>query len=448
MNPVRGHLLDRRTVLRGFGASIGLPLLEIMIPSPLRAAPSKYRPLAESLGQHPRSIFCYVPNGVNILEWMPKSEGRDYELSPTLSVLEEHRDQLSVLSGMGHPNSKGGHSGADTWLTGADLSATPGKQYANTISADQLMAEVHGKNTRFPSLQLSDSSGTGSAGHSHTLSFDRRGTPLPAEDSPQRLFERLFVPDGDDSKAATLRRYADKKSILDSIKDDADSLNKKLGKTDREKLDEYFTSVRETEQRVERLESWIDIPKPFVDKTNLQLNMQSNNGHDRPMWIDVMMEISYLAFVNDTTRVISFEWSREAGGRGGGGENHHELSHHGGDAGMLKSLAKIDRFHLERLSRFLTFLKATKEAGSTMLDSTMVMFGSGMNSGEGGAHSPKNLPLLLAGGNGLGLKHGHHLAHDKDKHPPLSNVLLTMMQKMEVPSDKFQDSTGTLNGLV
>ena len=115
---------------------------------------------------------------------------------------------------------------------------------------------------------------------------------------------------------------------------------------------------------------------------------------------------------------------------------------------MLKSLAKIDRFHLERLSRFLTFLKATKEAGSTMLDSTMVMFGSGMNSGEGGAHSPKNLPLLLAGGNGLGLKHGHHLAHDKEKHPPLSNVLLTMMQKMEVPSDKFQDSTGTLNGLV
>ncbi|MEZ5301854.1 MAG: DUF1552 domain-containing protein [Verrucomicrobiales bacterium] len=178
-------------------------------------------------------------------------------------------------------------------------------------------------------------------------------------DSPQRLFERLFVPEGDDSKAATLRRYAEKKSILDSVRDDAKALEAKLGKADRAKLDEYFTSVRETEKRVGRLESWIDVPKPEVDAKDLQLGMQPNNGHDRPMWIDVMMEISYLAFVTDTTRVIAFEWSREAGGRGGGGENHHELSHHGGDAGMLKSLAKIDRFHLERLARFLTFLKAT-----------------------------------------------------------------------------------------
>ena len=439
--------LERRTVLRGLGACLSLPLLEAMFPSSLRAAPSQYRPLAQSLARHPRAIFCYVPNGVNILDWMPKGTGSDFELSPTLEVLAAHRQDLSIVTGLGHPNSRGGHSGADTWLTGANLTAVPGKQYANTISADQIIAEKHGAQTRFPSLQLSDGSGTGSAGHSHTLSFDRKGTPLPAENSPQRLFERLFVPDGDDSKAATLRRYAEKKSILDSIASDAKALDSKLGTADKAKLEEYFTSVRETERRVARMESWIDVPKPAVESQHLQLNSQPGNGHDRPMWIDVMLELSYLSFVTDTTRVITFEWSREAGGFGGGGENHHELSHHGGDPGMLNSLAKIDRFHLERLGRFLSFLKETEEADSQMLDSTMVMFGSGMNSGEGGAHSPKNLPLLLAGGKSLGLKHGQHLAHDQENHPPLSNVLLTMIQKMEVETPTFQDATGTLNGL-
>ncbi|MEJ6580022.1 MAG: DUF1552 domain-containing protein [Akkermansiaceae bacterium] len=440
--------LERRTVLRGLGACLSLPLLEAMFPSSLRAAPSQYRPLAQSLARHPRAIFCYVPNGVNILDWMPKGTGSDFELSPTLEVLAAHRQDLSIVTGLGHPNSRGGHSGADTWLTGANLTAVPGKQYANTISADQIIAEKHGAQTRFPSLQLSDGSGTGSAGHSHTLSFDRKGTPLPAENSPQRLFERLFVPDGDDSKAATLRRYAEKKSILDSIASDAKALDSKLGTADKAKLEEYFTSVRETERRVARMESWIDVPKPAVESQHLQLNSQPGNGHDRPMWIDVMLELSYLSFVTDTTRVITFEWSREAGGFGGGGENHHELSHHGGDPGMLNSLAKIDRFHLERLGRFLSFLKETEEADSQMLDSTMVMFGSGMNSGEGGAHSPKNLPLLLAGGKSLGLKHGQHLAHDQEDHPPLSNVLTTMIQKMDVESDTFQDATGPLDGLV
>jgi hypothetical protein len=447
MNYCSHRLLERRAVLRGLGACLSLPLLEAMLPESL-AAPSKYRPVKASLGRHPRSIFCYVPNGVNILEWMPKNHGANYELSPTLKTLAAHRANFSVLTGLGHPHSKGGHSGADTWLTGADLSATPGKQYANSISVDQIMAAKHGTQTRFPSLQLSDGSGTGSAGHSHTLSFDRKGTPLPAENSPQHLFERLFVPDGADSKKETLKRYAQKKSILDSIAADSKALEAKLGKADQEKLDEYFSSVRQTERRIERMESWIDIPKPIIDSTDLQLGSQPRNGHDRPMWIDVMMELSYLAFVTDTTRVITFEWSREAGGFGGGGENHHELSHHGGDANMLSKLAKIDRFHLERLGRFLTFLEQTNEAESSMLDSTMVMFGSGMNSGVGGAHSPKNLPLLVAGGQKLGLKHGQHLAFDQENHPPLSNVLLTMAQKMDIQEELFQDSTGTLDGLI
>ncbi|MEZ6064597.1 MAG: DUF1552 domain-containing protein [Planctomycetaceae bacterium] len=438
--------LSRRHVLRGLGTMLSLPLLDAMLPR-LTAAPSKFGPLPQSAGVHPRMISCYIPNGVNILEWVPADSGKSYTLSPTLEALAAHREDFTVVSGLGHPASQGGHSGADTWLTAADLTATPGSDYSNTISIDQVIAEEHGKQTRFSSLQLSDGSGTGSAGHSHTLSFDRSGTPLPAENSPKRLFERLFVPESSDDRAATLRRYAERKSILDSIRDDAERLNQRLGTSDRRKLDEYFTSVRETEQRVERLEDWIDVPKPEIDGKDLQLGMQPGNAHDRPMWLDVMLELSYLAFLTDTTRVITFEWSREAGGYGGGGENHHELSHHGGDAGMLKQLAKIDRFHLERLGRFLDFLKQTHEGEGNMLDHTLVLFGSGMNSGKGGEHSPKNLPLLLAGGHRFGLNHGQHLAFDENNHPPLSNVLLTCAQRMGIESDRFADATGTLSGL-
>lgn len=439
--------MSRRHALRGLGVSLSLPLLEAMTSSTL-AAPSKFKPLAKSESVKPRAIFCYIPNGVNITEWLPKDSGTNYTLSPTLSVLREHQADFTLLSGLGHPRCTGGHSGADTWLTGADLKSTPGSDYTNAESIDQRIAARHGTETRFTSLQLSDNSGTGSAGHSHTLSFDRSGTPLPAEDSPKRLFERLFVPETAEDRAATLRRYAEKKSILDSILGEAKNLHRNLSSYDQEKLDEYLTSVRQTELRVQRLEDWVDIPKPEVESRDLQLTMQPNNAHDRPMWIDVMMEINYLAFLTDTTRVISFEWSREAGGRGGGGENHHQLSHHGGDPDMLRQLAKIDRFHLERLNRFLTFLKSTQEADGTMLDRTLVLFGSGMNSGSGGGHSPKNLPLLLAGGHKLGLNHGQHLAHNEDNHPPLSNVLRTMAEAMDVDASNFSDSTGCLTGLV
>ncbi|MDA0840702.1 MAG: DUF1552 domain-containing protein [Planctomycetota bacterium] len=445
-NLVDQHL-SRRTVLRGLGASISLPLLDAMLPRAALGAPSQYRPLEKSHGVHPRMICCYVPNGVNITEWMPTGEGLGYEMSPTLQVLKAHRKDFTVISGLGHPASKGGHSGADTWLTGADLAAVPGSDYANSVSADQIVAQVHGKQTRFPSLQLSDTSGTGSAGHSHTLSFDRSGTPLPAEDSPQRLFDRLFVPDTTADRAATLRRYAEKKSILDSVLSEANALHKNLGSTDQKKLDQYLTSVRETEQRVRRLEAWIDIPKPNIESRTLQLNSQPHNAHDRPMWIDVMLEIAYLAFLTDTTRVISFEWSREAGGFGGGGENHHQLSHHGGDAEMLKGLGIIDRFHLERLGRFIEFLKSTADGDGNMLDHTLVLYGSGMNSGKRGDHSPKNLPTIIAGGQKLGIKQGQHLKFDEEKHPPFSNLLLSLVQMMGVETDSFRDSKSTLTGL-
>lgn len=439
--------MNRRTFLRAAGACLALPFLDAMLPR-LRSAPSTFQPWGKSaVAAVPRMICCYVPNGVNIFEWLPTSDGENYSLSPTLKVLQDYRQDFTLLSGLGHPASQGGHSGADTWLTAANLKSKPGADYANSISVDQVAAELHGQRTRIPSLQLSDESGTGAAGHSHTLSFDVNGTPLPAENNPRRLFERLFVPDTDTDKRAALKRYAERRSILDDVAAESAALSRKLGAKDRQKLEEYLSSVRQTEKQIERLQNWVHVPKPQVPPTGLQLNSQPANAHDRPMWLDVMLELCYLAFITDTTRVITFEWSREAGGFGGAGENHHELSHHGGDANMLKKLAEIDRFHLSKLGRFLGLLKSTTEGDGTVLDRTMVLYGSGMNSGETGDHSPKNLPLLIAGGRRLGLKLGRHLRHNPEKHPPLANVLLTLLQKMGVETTKFADATGTLNQL-
>ncbi len=439
--------LSRRHVLRGAGVALTLPLFDAMLPRTW-AAPSTFKAWEKSNVVQPRLICCYIPNGVNILEWVPPSAGEAYELSPSLKMIEDQRQDFTVITGLGHPSSQGGHSGADTWLTAANLKSKPGADYTNSISIDQQIADVHGLATRFPSLQLGDMSGTGAAGHSHTLSFDVNGTPLPAENSPRRLFERLFVPDSAGDRAATLKRYAERRSILDHLTREAKSLERKLGSTDRRKLDEYLTSVRQTEKQVERLQSWVDRPKQEVPETGLQLASKPGDSHDRPMWLDVMLELSYLAFLTDATRVITFEWSREAGGYGGGGENHHELSHHGGDAGMLAKLAVIDKFHLSRLGRFIELLKSTAEADRRMLDRTVIVYGSGMNSGKGGEHSPKNLPLLVAGGQAVGIKLGRHLAFDADKHPPLSNVLTTVAQQLGVPMEKFADATGTLPGLV
>jgi hypothetical protein len=391
-------------------------------------------------------ICCYVPNGVNLDQWLPVGSGANWTMSPTLEGLKDYRSNLTVVTGLGHPNSKGGHTGGDTWLTGANLEGTPGKDYQNSISIDQLAAEVHGRQTRLPSLELSFHGGTGAAGHSQTLAFDRTGTPLPAEKSPKRVFDRLFAPDGQATREATLKRYAQQRSILDEILSDAKSLHGRLGQADRQKLEEYLSSVRQTEQRVQRLESWVDVPKAEVSASGLQLTAIPRR-QDVPLWLDVMLDLCFLALKTDTTRVITFQWAREAGGFGERGEDHHELSHHGGDAGMLAKLAAIDRFHISKLARFLELLKSAREADGNMLDNTMVLYGSGMNSGQGGGHSPKNVPLLLAGGQKLGLKHGAHLQFAADT-KPLSNVLLTMLNAMGVKQPSFMDSTGLINGLV
>ncbi|ADB14762.1 protein of unknown function DUF1552 [Pirellula staleyi DSM 6068] len=436
--------LSRRMFLRGASVALALPMLDAMQSRRTSAADgSKQRP--------PRMACFYVPNGVNIFQWGCKVDGGNHTFSSTLEPLAPLKDRVTVLRGMSHPASQGGHSGADTWLTAENLEGTPGFDYRNSISADQVVAEVVGLETRLASLELSSSSGSGSPGHSHTLAFSRNAVPLAAESNPRQVFERLFVEDSGKTRAARQQRFLEDKSILDEVLGQSQALTQKLGKNDREKLDEYLTSVREVERRVKAAERWMDVPKAEIDAMDLKLDARPEERGDRQTYLRTMYELVALALQTDTTRVVTFEIGREAAGgyfsELGLSANHHELSHHGGDEGMLGGLAKIDRFHIEQLAWFLTRLASIEEEGTSLLDQTMVMYGSGMNSGKGGEHSPKDLPLLFAGGKSLGIKQGQHLEF-ADGEQPLSNLLLTMIQKMGVESDRFKDSKGTLRGLV
>ncbi len=447
MPVLRNRALSRRAVLRGLGVSLALPWLDAM--EPARASSRSAAAGAEA--SPARMAFLYVPNGVNIFQWVPETDGADYQLSPSLEPLARHRKSINVLSGLGHPNSRGGHSGADTWLTAADLEGTSGYDYRNAISVDQMAAEVVGLETRIPSLELSSHGGTGSPGHSHTLSFSRDAVPLPAESSPRRVFERLFVDDAGSTRRARALRFQEDRSILDMVLGQAQSLERRLGAQDRRKLDEYLTSVREVERRVKRAEGWIDVPKPEVNADGLDLNAEPNEQGDRQTYFRTMFDLIVLAFQTDTTRVCTFEMGREAAGGNyqelGLSSNHHELSHHGGDDAMLEGLHKIDRYLVEQFAYFLDRLQGVEAAGAPLLDRTMLLYGSGMNNGAGGGHSPKNLPLLSAGGRGLGLKTGRHLAFEVDS-TPLANLFVTYLQAMQLPVERFQDSTGTLNGLI
>lgn len=456
-------LLDRRHFLRGAGATVALPLLHAM--TPLRAA----EPPAE---KPRRSVFVYIPNGVNGMAWQVTKAGRDYELSSSLKPLEKHRDDFTVFSGLHHPNGLGqAHVCADTWLTGAKIDAASARKYENTISCDQLMAEVTGQQTRFSSLELSIAAGTGRPLNSSTLAFSRDGVPLPAEDNPKRVFERLFgaEPGG---IAAQRTRLAKRRSVLDEVFDDAKSLRVALGNEDRTKLDEYLNSVRDVEQRAARLDSWLDVPKPAVDKSlaaPFQRDVSKNQAGD--YW-RTMFDLIVLALRTDMTRVVTYMNGSEGNGLAipeiGITQQRHSLSHHNGDPLVLERLAKSDAFIMTQFAHFLDELRKIDDGGEPLLDRTMVLFGSGMSYGH--SHANSNLPILLAGGRGLGLKHGQHIDYNrphmkedytlsydewralcgkpKDDKARLSNLMLTMLQKMDVHAEKFVDSLGPVSELV
>ena len=456
-------LLDRRHFLRGIGATIALPLLDAM--RPLRAA-------AAAADKPRRSVFVYIPNGVNGMTWQIAKAGREFELSPSLQPLAKHREDFTVFSGLHHPNGLGqAHVCADTWLTGAKIDAQSARKYENTVSVDQLMAEVTQQHTRFPSLELSISAGTGRPLNSTTLAFSRDGVPLAAEENPRIVFNRLF---GEEAGgiAAQRARLGKRHSVLDAVLDDAKSLRRELGSDDRTKLDEYLHSVRDVEQRTERLDSWLDVPKPSVDKKLAEPFQRDVPKAKAGEYWRTMFDLIVLALRTDMTRVVTYMNGSEGNGLAipeiGITQARHNLSHHNGDPVVLERLAKSDAFIMEQFAHFLGELTSVRDGDEPLLDRTLVLFGSGMSYGH--SHCNANLPILLAGGRGLGLKHGQHLdfnrphldadytlSYDewralcgkpKDEKARLSNVMLTMLQKMEVKAEKFVDSLGPVSEIV
>ena len=444
---------------------MALPLLDAMTPIRTRAsAPVAAKPS--------RSVFVYIPNGVNGMTWQCTKDGTDFPLSPSLQPLEKHRNDFTVFSGLHHPNCLGeGHVCADTWLSGAKIEAQSGRKYENSISCDQVMAEVVGQKTRFPSLELSVTAGTGQPFSATTLAFSRDGVPLPAEDNPRVVFQRLFgeATGGVEAQRSELTK---RRSVLDAVLDDAQSLRRDLGKVDRSKLDEYLHSVRDVEQRTERLGSWLNVPKPVLDKGQAAAFERDVSKTDPGDYWRTMFDLIVLALRTDLTRVVTYMNGSETIGLPIPElkitQVRHNLSHHNGDPVVLGRLADSDAFLMQQFAHFLDSLRAVQDGDEPLLDRTMILVGSGMSYGH--SHSNSNLPILLAGGRGLGLKHGRHIDYNrphlksdytlsydewralcgkpKDQKARLSNVLLTMIQKMDVQAEKFVDSLGPVSELI
>ena len=440
-------LLSRREVLRGLGASLALPLLDCM--QPLRAV--------EKNAQARRSVFIYLPNGVNTNDFEMAKAGKEYEFSKILKPLEKHRGSVTPISGLYHPNSFGiAHSATQTWLTGA----RHGPADRNTVSVDQLIAGVTGLKTRFPSLQLSN--------QGHRLGVSADGVQLPAERNPAVVFKRFFMePAG--GVAQQRRRLNRKESMLDLVLGDAKSLAKKLGQEDRGRLGQYLGAVREVEKRTKRAEAWLETPRPKIDsgvagKLNRNVPLERLGEYLRTMY-----DIIVLAFQTDMTRVVTFNTGNEGTGPAvpeiGVNRDRHSLSHHNGNKEALKQLTRSDEFNVLQFSYFLSRLSEVREGEGTLLDTTMALYGSGLSYGN--SHGTTSLPLVLAGGAGLGLKHGAHVDYNRQikefkgygqgvgvYHSPVntrahfSNLLLTIAQRMGVETKAFADSNGVISEIL
>lgn len=336
-------------------------MLEAM--TPLRASPAQ-----TTTAKPRRSVFVYIPNGVNGMAWQVAKPGRAYELSPSLRPLEKHRADFTVFSGLHHPNGLGqAHFCADTWLTAARIDAPSARKYENSVSCDQLMAEVTGLQTRFPSLEMSISAGSGTH---HSLAFSRDGVPLPAEDNPRHIFNRLF---GEETGgvAAQRIRLSKRRSVLDAVLDEAKSLRTALGANDKTKLDEYLNSVREVEQRTERLDSWLDVPKQPLDRTlaaPFQRDISKSQAGD--YW-RTMFDLIVLALRTDMTRVVTYMNGAENNGLAipeiGVTQARHNLSHHNGDPLVLDRLARSDAFIMQQFSHFLDQLRSVQDGDDSTL---------------------------------------------------------------------------------
>lgn len=414
---------SRRTFLRGAGIAMSLPVLEYFLP---RSFAGDGGPAIR------RMVAICTPLGLHTPNLFPEAAGKDYAATPYLDDLKPFRDDMTVISGLSHPGVEMGHDSIFSFLTAAPH---PERRagFRNTISLDQFAAEKIGSQTRFPSLTLS--------AEGFSLSWTRSGALVPSDTSPARLFARMFLAGRPDEVAQQVKRLQDGQSILDSVSEQARQMQSGLGAADRDKLDQYFTSVRDLERSLATSEQWSKKPKPTVDAKPPQdiANAADLIGRTR-----LLFDIAHLALQTDSTRLITIMLlgTSQVPPIAGVSDGHHNLSHHGKDPEKLRQLTIVEKQKLAELRTLLTKLKESKEQGATLLDRTSVFFSS--NLGNASSHSCRNLPVILAGG---GFKHGQHLAFDPAKPPPMSNLFVSMLQRMGIEADKFGSSTGTLSGL-
>ena len=405
--------LDRRQFLRGAGVALALPFLDAMRPAFG----------AEASSAPPRRMIAIQTNmGILPQFFFPEKPGRDYDLTPYLQKLATSRNAFTVFSGTSLPGVDGGHAAEKCFLTGTPHPLRGG--FRNGISLDQFVAERIGNQTRHPSLVLAASF------ENQSLSYTRTGAKLPAETSPNKLFQKLFTAGKREEVESAIRDMRQGRSLLDFVGAQSRRLSRDLSAGDRQRVDEYFTAVRELEQRLETAESWEDKPKPVVNaKPPTDISEQKAFAQRMQLNFDMIK----LALETDSTRVVSFFMDAYP---------IHGLSHHGNRPEILAELKGYEESQFSALGSFLQSLAATKEKGQSLLDSTMVLYGTCM--GSANSHSNVNLPVLLAGG---GFRHGQHLVYDKVNNYPLSNLFVSMLQRLGIEANEFSTGKGTMRGL-
>ncbi len=424
--------LSRRRFLRGAGAALSLPLLLSM--SPARSATR-----SQASESKPRR-FLGICNNIGLLpeNFFPHGEGRDYAPSPYLERLASHRNEFTVFSGVSHPGVDGGHPADVCFLSAAPHPASSG--FRNTISLDQFIAAQIGHQTRFASLTLGVNVDQGK----RSLSYTRGGVLLPSENSAAAVFQRMFVQGTEAEVKEQLAKLDRGHSILDAVRDQAKALERSVPLADRERLDQYFTSVRDLEQRMNLAKEWEKRPKPTV---NYELPVDPRSPRQYMEKTRLMYDMARLAFETDSTRsialmldsmnspAINFEGNQFTA-------DYHSMSHHGKSEQKLKLLKAADEMHMDLFGDLLQGMKSVTEDGESLLDRTMIVHGSNMNSAQ--THSTTNLPILFAGG---GFRHGQHLVFDRENNYPLPNLFVSILQRQGIDADRFASSTGSMRGL-
>lgn len=451
------HSVSRRTMLRGVGAAVALPWLESLLPRrPLLAAGG-----ATAAAAKPplRTAFLCYPNGMVMADWTPSYEGALQELPKTLEPLDPFKKKILVLTGLTHDKARSNGDGAGDharssacFLTACQARKTAGADIKAGISVDQIAANEIGKATRLPSLEIgcdpamnAGSCDSGySCAYSANISWKSESLPMAKEVNPKLVFERLFGDGPTDADDARRReREALRKSILDYVADDARRLNDRLASTDRRKMDEYFTSVRELERRIALAEAQSHEQKADVPDYPAPAGIPQNYAEH----IRLLNDLTALAFQSDVTRIATFLVANEGSNRSypdvGVSDGHHSISHHGKEAKKLDGLRKINRFHMEQFAHLLGKLDGMKEADGTLLDHSLIVVGSSISDGD--RHNHDDLPVLLCGGGNGTVASGRHVRYAKDT--PLANLFLSMLDRLGVAADHVGDSTGRLEKL-